>query len=218
VFVNKFVTVKEQCYTKEKTMILIIDAYNLLKQIFPGVKNTLDKQKTAFIKQLAYYKVKKGDNISQIIVVFDAGPSNHATREIKSGIVVVYSGVRSSADNWILNFVERNKGQEILAVTSDRELRESCKKLNADSICVYEFYNILQQNILHDLSTATPEPSKTSESIEKYEPIELDEIYQTSIDSKALDLLNKLASKFKNTKMLIGTGKKPFLERENRIL
>ena len=117
-------------------MIVIIDGYNLLKQIFPGVKHTLDKQRTAFIQQLAYYKSKK-PQISEIIVVFDAGPSNHATRTVKSGIVVIFSGVKSSADNWILHFVERNKGKELLVVTLDRALKEACHTFHADTLDVY---------------------------------------------------------------------------------
>ncbi len=128
-------------------MIIIIDGYNLLKQIFPGAKRTLDKQRTAFIQQLAYYKSKK-PQISEIIVVFDAGPSTHATREIKSGVVVVYSGVKSSADAWILLFVERNKGKELLVVTLDRALREACHTFHADTLDVYEFYKMLQHNLL----------------------------------------------------------------------
>src|SRR6266700_1479507 len=132
-------------------MIIIIVGYNLLKNLFPGAKNNLDKQIKNLIAQLAYYKSKKEQEIKEILVVFDAGPSNHATRSVKSGIVVVFSGTRSSADNWILNFVERNKNSEILVITLDRALREACSNLGADSLDVYEFNKILQQRILSDL-------------------------------------------------------------------
>ena len=42
-------------------MIVVIDGYNLLKQIFPGKKDTLAKQRDFFIKQLSHYKSKKYD-------------------------------------------------------------------------------------------------------------------------------------------------------------
>ena len=92
-------------------MILVIDGYNLLKQIFPGIKESLEKQRLQFIRQLSYYKSKKTD-IKDIVVVFDAGPSSHATREVRSGIVVVYSGqktFRSSPQSQspITNFINR---------------------------------------------------------------------------------------------------------------
>ena len=63
-------------------MIIIIDGYNLLKQVFPRVKRKLDKQRKKFISQLGYYKKQKLETIKDIIVVFDGGFFNHATREI----------------------------------------------------------------------------------------------------------------------------------------
>ena len=173
-------------------MIVIIDGYNLLKQIFPGSKGNLDKQKSIFIRQLAHYKAKKADSLHEIIVVFDAGPANHATREVKSGIVVVYSGVKSSADNWILHFVERNRGKEMLLVTLDRELKDACKKFDVDSLDVYEFYTILQQNLYQDLSLDKNQPQEAT--IEKFEPMDSDEYPHRDINNKALDLLMEQAS------------------------
>ena len=109
-------------------MIVIIDGYNLLKQVFYKVKGKLDAQRKHFIKQLGHYKSKKGDGIKEIIVVFDGGHFRHATREIHSGIVVVFSGQKSSADQWIAEYVEKHKGKEFLLVSKDRELISKCKK------------------------------------------------------------------------------------------
>ncbi len=173
-------------------MILLIDGYNLLKQIFPGVKNNLDRQKSSFIQQLAYYKTKKSADISEIIVVFDAGPSIHATRTIKSGIVIIYSGVKSSADNWILHFAENNKHKEILVVSMDRALCEACKEFDVDTMDVYEFYKILQSNLLDHVLHQSHE--QEHESLEKYDPVDLDELGQSTVDHKALDLLMEQSS------------------------
>ncbi len=176
-------------------MILLIDGYNLLKQIFPGVKHNLDKQRSYFINQLAYYKSKKGDQIREIIVVFDAGPSTHAVRSIKSGIVIVFSGIKSSADNWIVDFVERNRGKEILVVTMDKDLREACQKLGADWLNVYEFYTILQEYLLGDAVKIFDQDNKGSDNyIKKFEHDDNEELEAKNLDSKALDLLMEEAS------------------------
>lgn len=169
-------------------MIVIIDGYNLLKQLFPGAKGLIDQQREHFIRQLGYYQQKKHKEIKEIIVVFDAGPFRHATREIKHGITVVFSGQKSNADNWIIDFTERKKGQEILVITMDRELIESCGKNGAQALSSLEFYQLMQKCILEN----APQKSTFSviTTLEKYEPIDLDdEFSQSPIDQHALDLL-----------------------------
>lgn len=175
-------------------MIIIIDGYNLLKHLFPGMKNNLERQKSTLIKQLAYYKMSKAPDIKEILVIFDAGPSNHATRSVKSGVVIVYSGIRNSADDWILEYVGRNKDKEILVVTLDRALREACSKLGADWLDVYEFYKILQQKILSNVQSSCAEDTQDGGSLEKYEKIPLDDLGSQSENSVALDLLMEQAA------------------------
>lgn len=172
-------------------MIIIIDGYNLLKHVFPGSKNNLTKHKSIFIQQLAYYKSKKGQDIQEIIVVFDAGPMNHATRSIKSGITIVFSGVKSSADNWILHFVERNKNKGILIVTLDRNLQEECNKLGADWISVYDFYKIIQNFLLEEVSSQSLDQLPNGTSYKKYEsmPLETETTHEKIVDQKAFALL-----------------------------
>ena len=174
-------------------MIVIIDGYNLLKQIFPGIKENLEKQRTIFIQRLAYYKAKKNKEISELIIVFDAGPSNHALRIIKSGIIVIFSGVKSSADNWILDFAERNQGKELLVVTLDRALREACEKLGADWLSVYDFYTIMQRNLLDEAAVAMETGVNQEHALEKYDPVDNDILREKVTDTQALDLLMEQA-------------------------
>jgi predicted RNA-binding protein with PIN domain len=174
-------------------MIVVIDGYNLLKQIFPGVKGSLEKQRSLFIQQLAHYQAKKAKEISELVVVFDAGPSTHATREVKSGIVVVFSGIRSNADQWILDFVERKKGQEILVVTLDRALREACQKQGADTLSVYDFYTVMQRILLEE-ATATFVKNGHQVGLEKYEDLDDDVGGGHGVNTQALDLLMEQAS------------------------
>lgn len=175
-------------------MIVVIDGYNLLKQIFPGLKKNLDKQRAYFVQQLAYYQKKKAYQISQIILVFDAGASTHAQRSVQSGIVIVFSGTRSSADDWILDFVERNQGKELLVVTLDKKLRESCQRMGADWLNVYDFYTIMQQHLLVEASKLLESHEELSDGqLEKYNHND-DDLEVKNIDKKALDLLMEQAS------------------------
>jgi len=171
---------------------LIIDGYNLLKQVFPGQKNTLDHQKNVFIQHLAYYKKQK-PTLRDIIVVFDAGPSSHATRMVKSGIVIIYSGSRMTADDWIVQYVEQHRNNELLIITMDRELRKLCEKYNVESLDVHQFYALLQ-NTLIERGMPVPQGSQTT-NYEKYESIPIDEFDSfDTIDKQAVDLLMEQAS------------------------
>jgi predicted RNA-binding protein with PIN domain len=158
-------------------MIIIIDGYNLLKQVFPKIKGKLEKQRYQLVKQLGHYKSKKTGEIKEIILVFDGGPLLHATREIHKGIVVVFAGQKSDADTWILDYIERHKGKQLLLVTMDRMLRDNCKKYGADAIDVFAFYDIVQNTILEDVAY----------TLQKSQCDELRKMTET--ENEALDLL-----------------------------
>lgn len=128
-------------------MIILIDGYNLLKQIFPKEKGSLEPQRFQLIRQLSLYKKNKGSDITDIILVFDAGPFSRASREVRGGIVVMFSGQKSTADDWIEEYVQANASIEINLITMDRNLRESCRKHNVHPFGVLEFYTLVQNNI-----------------------------------------------------------------------
>ncbi len=134
-------------------MIIVIDGYNLLKQIYPGTQS--DKTKQRLIRELGVYKHQKSDRISEIVLVFDGGHMTHATREISRGIVVMLSGTRSSADQWIIEYIERHRSKEILVITLDREIRNKAQQYGADSLGVYEFYDIVRGCLLENLEEST---------------------------------------------------------------
>ena len=175
-------------------VIIIIDGYNLLRHIFPKVKGFLDKQRKQIIEQLSYYKSKKLNNIQEIIIVFDGGEFGHASREVRSGIVVVFAGQKSSADDWILGYVSRHKNQETLLVSLDRKLTEDCEKFNTQSIDVFEFYNILKNCLLEEVSDQLGQ----NNVLQKYDDAQVLEDFPTTIDHEALALLMKQASFYEN--------------------
>jgi len=179
-------------------MIIVIDGYNLLKQIFPHVKGRIDKERNAFIRQLGYYKSKKPKDIKELIVVFDAGPFGHATREIHEGVTVMFSGQKSTADDWIIEYADSHKGMDLLVVTMDRKIIQACEKSGATTLGSLDFYGIMQSFLLDEAaqSFSTQEvmsDTKTISPVEKYEREE-DEFLNNKIDQKALDLLMEQSS------------------------
>jgi len=165
-------------------MIILIDGYNYLRNVFHKEKGKLEKQREAFIRQLGVYKREKGH---EVIVVFDAGLFGHATREIKNGVVVIYSGQKSSADDWIYEYVERNKGAEIILVSYDRQLVDRCKRYGADSLGISDFKGVLQDLLLGQVELDMLGDIPNYGSIEKYEKD--DDSPMKQIGSEALDLL-----------------------------
>jgi predicted RNA-binding protein with PIN domain len=174
-------------------LIILIDGYNLLKQLFPHLKENLDKQRNQLIKQLSYYKSQKPNEIKEIILVFDGGITRHATREIHGGIVEIFAGQNSSADEWIINFAEKNKEKELLIVSLDKNLISNCQKYGADSINVFDFYKILKNRLLADLQA--PQTTPKVSTLQKYEDIYSENEYDNkTADKTALDLLMEQAS------------------------
>lgn len=99
-------------------MIIILDGYNILKQFYLP-DQVLTAQRTTFINQLKKYAYKKGH---EIILVFDGGNSTYSTREVMDKITVVYSGIRQSADDYIIEYCNIHKTKQYLLITSDNAL------------------------------------------------------------------------------------------------
>lgn len=182
-------------------MIILIDGYNLLKQVYLGFKGKLEKQRDNFIKELGYYKNKKSGGVKDIIIVFDGGLPDRATREIKNNIVVIFSGQKESADDWIFNYVEKHKQEEFLLISNDRDLISRCKKVcyNIDSLEVLAFYDLVETVILQGTEINNKKNIKTN-NILKFDPSNQDEFYELGnldlgninnleIDRQGLDLL-----------------------------
>jgi predicted RNA-binding protein with PIN domain len=124
-------------------MVIIVDGYNLLKQLYPKNKENLELQKKMLVRKLGAYKKIKQESIKEILVVFDGGSLVHALREIHAGVVVLESGYNRSADDWIIEYTERYKNQEITIVSMDRALCVSCEKNGAFSMGVFDFIHVV---------------------------------------------------------------------------
>ncbi len=124
-------------------MLIVIDAYNVLKQIMPS-RDISERQRTHFIMQMAQYaKMKK----HTVVVVFDGGPYHWPSRTHEHGVLVIYSGAQKSADNVIQDYIQEYKNKKPLLVSSDRELCAGVSEKGVMSIGASEFYRIVKNRI-----------------------------------------------------------------------
>src|SRR5579863_9041291 len=100
-------------------MIIVVDAYNLLRSVPPYKKTITDRERVAFIAQLSAYGRRKGH---KIVIVFDGGPYEWPHKENGKTVQIVYSGIHESADDYIKEYVDAHKAKDLLLVSSDSEL------------------------------------------------------------------------------------------------
>ena len=143
-------------------MIIIVDGYNLLKQLYPNSKENLDLHKKNLVRLLGAYKKIKQDSIKDIIIVYDGGGSAHALRSVHQGVAILESGYKQSADDWIIEYAQRYKNKDVTVVTMDRKLYQSCSQFGAFSMSIFDF--------MHAVSQVVQENNNTS--VESYEPID----------------------------------------------
>ena len=154
-------------------MLIIVDAYNYMK-VISGMKHISEQEEQRYMRQFQKYMKIRGN---QLMIVFDGGPSLHVTDETIGGVHVVYSGEMHSADDVIIEYVHDHVGEDILVVTSDREIRNAAKKCNIVSISSPDFYKIFkdvldqreryEHNVVRDVvKTAESEDSDLDQLME----------------------------------------------------
>jgi predicted RNA-binding protein with PIN domain len=164
-------------------VIIVIDGYNLLKQVLhSGIIN--DYERDRFIRQLSRYVRKKNH---KVILVFDAGPFDRSTKEHFDSVCVVYSGLQMTADDYIREYVERNKGADMLLVTSDRELRLHARQASVESMPPDEFYDLIRSTLAAE-KNASKYSSKT-------ELIKTTESTNPELDALMLDVIGPIPYK-----------------------
>jgi predicted RNA-binding protein with PIN domain len=125
-------------------MIIVIDGYNVLKQLAFG-KYITDQERATFIAQLGRYgKIKH----HEIIVVFDGGPSEWLYKERINGVLIIYPGPVQTADDYIKTYLKRRHNHELLLVSNDGELNERAARLAIPSIDVMYFYQLVKEALI----------------------------------------------------------------------
>ena len=122
-------------------MIIIIDAYNYLKNVLSVSFLPQHEIQSCMQKYKKYTTLRS----NQIVFVFDAGPYDQVTIE-NSGkdVEIYYSGSWKSADDVIKDLIVEKKQEDILLVTSDREICAFADAHNIISIGVLDFHEIFQ--------------------------------------------------------------------------
>jgi predicted RNA-binding protein with PIN domain len=125
-------------------MIIVIDAYNLLRSVPPYKKIVTDEERAKFIARLGIYGKRKGH---KMVIVFDGGPHEWPFKENKKTMSVVYSGIHESADDYIKEYIEVYRAKDLLLVSSDSELNYWAARHNIPSIDSSSFQQLLYQEL-----------------------------------------------------------------------
>lgn len=122
-------------------MKLIIDGYNLLKNVL-RLQHISSDMRNQFLKRLGIYSQKKS---VEILIVFDGGDASFNYSERIYGLEIIYSGFIDSADDVIMRIITAHVYQEnLLIISSDRQIIDLATSRRIDILKSEEFYNLLQ--------------------------------------------------------------------------
>lgn len=105
-------------------MHIIVDGYNLIRQSVSlrlYERRGLDEGRKELVKRLSLYNRERGHRIT---VIFDGwqGGSIQEERDRYGGVGIIYSRLGEKADDVIKRMVQTNRGEDIIVVTSDRDV------------------------------------------------------------------------------------------------
>ncbi len=159
-------------------MIILVDAYNLLKTVL-HVTFVSDGQRLQILQLFAKYAQYRPSN--SVVLVFDGGQDMYEVEGMYQQMTIIYAGSFQSADDVIKKRLYSLRGQDILLVTCDRDIRRYAAELDIESLGSVEFYtmlhNVVQRQIHQDVVVAQT-ICKTSD-----------------VDNQALDQLMELGSR-----------------------
>ncbi len=169
-------------------MKLLIDGYNLFKNIFKKSDLTL-QEKDSLLKKLITYAEKK-----QLLtyIVFDGGelPSRYVERYQQT--TVIYAGSYKKADPIIIDMMSELQG-EIILVTSDRELINKARSYRIEVVPPLLFENVF-----------TSQKNESSEKRRlKNKPVKLSDSEASSIDSLMEESMNMIVEKHEESKPIL---------------
>lgn len=155
-------------------MIIVVDAYNVVKQIV-NKKEITDSERTAFLNQMQNYARQRKHSM---IIVFDGGPTQWPSQEAMGKLRVVYSGYQDNADTYIKDYLTNHRDRDLFLVSSDRELRDAADRLHIPWIDAMSFYKIVQERMREQPARKkVGAPGPVVKTATTHEP-ELDELMQ----------------------------------------
>lgn len=151
---------------------ILIDGYNLIRQS-PNLSikdaQSLEKGRNALVRQLAAYKNLKGH---QITVVFDAQFTDNLEIEefSQAGIHLMFSEAHQTADDVIIQMVERDRSQ-LIVVSSDNKILQAAKSSGAAYLNSPEFEKKLEEALFLDSVGANHDSPFPKDREEEARPI-----------------------------------------------
>lgn len=118
-------------------MIIIIDAYNVLKQ--HNSHFVSQEQRATYIKRMREYCRHKRHTAW---IVFDGGSYLYPVKHAEGNVYVVYTGDYETADSYIQRLLYHQPVDNTLIITSDNELVNAAYHLGIVSMdpCVFDYY------------------------------------------------------------------------------
>jgi hypothetical protein len=195
-------------------MIIIVDAYNLLRSIPPYKKTVTDQERTKFIVQLGTYGQRKGH---KMVIVFDGGPHEWPFKENKKAMTIVYSGIHESADDYIKEYLEAHQAKDLLLVSSDSELNRWSARLNIPSIDSIAFSQLLHQELFVKQLIAEKESTVTKLHHDN-DIIDIDALMMEASKSVPVKSEDFAAVKKRESKKdQVGKGERALLKKLNKL-
>lgn len=139
-------------------MHIIVDGYNLIRQsdTLRGYERiSLEAGRQALVRSLADYRKHRGHRIT---VVFDGwvGGSPQEERDRAGGLDIIYSRLGEKADEVIKRLLAKGS-EEIMVVTSDREIVNFAARRGKTSIASAAFSSLLDGIAAGPVSGGPPE-------------------------------------------------------------
>jgi len=121
-------------------MHIIIDGYNLIRQsdaLRRYERFSLEEGRKALLRVTALYKRHKGHKVTVVFDGWEGGPAEEE-RDRQGGIDIIYSRRGEKADDVIKRMVQKT-GEEIVVVTSDRDIADFVGRRGGTAISSQEF-------------------------------------------------------------------------------
>ncbi len=166
-------------------MIVIVDGYNLIKQIYEA-KRISHEQRSKFIKKLADYFQKRH---LKGVIVFDGGESNYPYREKHGVMTVIFSGYKESADEVIATYIQEHREYELLIVSSDRAVRQYAETLGKKTMKATDFYYhyLMDEKQQKEISKDSQLFKTTEASVPELDELMMESTEKIKIKSEDID-------------------------------
>ena len=145
-------------------MWIVIDGYNLIRQsvdLRRFERQSLEAGRKALIDWLADYRRRKGHSIT---VVFDGwvNGSPMEERDYTSGIHIIYSSRGVKADD-VIKKITASADEEILVVSSDREIVSFAARRGKATLSSLEFESIVNKLLAAPADYESPDQKDDDE-------------------------------------------------------